>query len=144
MVDSVWLFAEKKFKTKFYDDESKLFFCKILNLNKLDLSIDDIKKLSPTFKQKIYVALLAVPKGKVTTYKELANRVGSKAYRAIGQFMNKNPFAPSVPCHRVISSDGSLGGFASGLDKKKVLLKKEGVVILNDKIDKMFFYNHNN
>ncbi|MCF7872125.1 DNA-deoxyinosine glycosylase [Candidatus Woesearchaeota archaeon] len=108
-----------------------------------DQKVYEYKKyFKPSLKQKIYTALLAVPKGKVTTYKELANRVGSKAYRAVGQIMNKNSWAPEVPCHRVVASDGSLGGFAEGLKKKKALLESECVKIINNKIDEKYFYKH--
>ncbi len=55
-------------------------------------------------------------------------------YRAVGNALNKNPFAPLVPCHRVVSSDGSLGGFAYGSKAKIVLLKKEGVAVKNNQI----------
>jgi len=79
--------------------------------------------------------LRKVPKGKVTTYKALANELGTAAYRAVGNAMNKNPHAPKTPCHRVINADGRLGGFASGLENKKKLLKAEGVKIENEKID---------
>lgn len=87
------------------------------------------------FEEKVYDVLMKVPKGKVTTYKALANAVGSKGYRAVGQAMNKNPYAPSVPCHRVIASDGTLGGFASGVSKKIRMLKKEGIEIIGGRID---------
>lgn len=82
-----------------------------------------------TFNEQCYALLKTVPKGKVTTYKALAHALGTKAYRAVGNAMNKNPYAPQVPCHRVISSDGSLGGFASGSKAKQVLLEQEGVRI---------------
>ena len=94
-----------------------------------------------TFSERCYDILRKVPKGKVTTYKALANALGTKAYRAVGTAMNKNPYAPKVPCHRVINSNGELGGFASGLKKKIKLLKKEGIEIKNNKIDlKKFEY----
>ena len=60
--------------------------------------------------------------------------MGSKAYRAVGQAMHRNPYAPEVPCHRVVSSDGSLGGFAWGLDKKISILAHEGILVKNNKI----------
>lgn len=60
--------------------------------------------------------------------------MGSKAYRAVGNALNKNPFAPKVPCHRVVSSDGSIGGFASGAMKKIELLKSEGIKVKGGKI----------
>jgi len=87
------------------------------------------------FYEKIYAKLRKVPKGKVTTYKALAHAVGSKAYRAVGTAMNKNPYAPKTPCHRVINSDGRVGKFATGTKKKIEMLKKEGVEIKNGKID---------
>ncbi|HQJ58151.1 MAG TPA: MGMT family protein, partial [Candidatus Pacearchaeota archaeon] len=75
-------------------------------------------------------------KGKVTTYKEIARKLNSKAYRAVGNAMNKNPYAPKVPCHRVVKSNGEVGGFAFGVKKKIEMLKKEGVYIdKNNKID---------
>ncbi|MBI2558493.1 MGMT family protein [Candidatus Woesearchaeota archaeon] len=75
-----------------------------------------------------------IPKGKVTTYKLLAEAAGTKAYRAVGQALNKNPYAPVVPCHRVVDSKGYLHGFAHGLKKKAELLRKEGIKIKNNKI----------
>lgn len=82
-----------------------------------------------------YELLKKVPSGKVTTYKALAEALKTKAYRAVGNAMNKNPYAPKVPCHRVINANGNLGGFASGVNKKVFLLKKEGIKITNGKID---------
>ena len=76
-----------------------------------------------------------MPKGKVTTYKSLAIAMKTKAYRAVGNAMNKNPYAPEVPCHRVINSNGNLGGFALGLPKKIKMLKAEGIEIKNNKIN---------
>lgn len=76
-----------------------------------------------------YRLLRRVPRGKITTYQEIAHALGSKAYRAVGQAMAKNPHAPKVPCHRVIRSDGRLGGYAGGVNKKTALLKKEGLTI---------------
>ena len=72
---------------------------------------------------------MEVPKGKVTTYRELAHALGTKAYRAVGQAMNRNPELVSVPCHRVIKSNGEVGGYALGIDRKKELLKMEGVQV---------------
>jgi len=87
------------------------------------------------FQDKVYNLCKKVPKGKVTTYKEIARAIGTKAYRAVGTALNKNPFAPKVPCHRVVNSDGSIGGFASGVDKKIRLLRKEGVEIKGKRIN---------
>ena len=83
----------------------------------------------------VYKKLKEVPKGKVTTYKYLARAAGNeKAVRAVGNIMNKNPFAPEVPCHRVVQSDGSIGGFAHGSQQKKKMLVSEGVMFNGNKI----------
>jgi methylated-DNA-[protein]-cysteine S-methyltransferase len=87
------------------------------------------------FNERCYALLKQVPKGKVTTYKALARAMESKGYRAVGNAMNKNPYAPQVPCHRVINANGSLGGFAHGLGKKIEMLKSEGVIVENNKVD---------
>jgi methylated-DNA-[protein]-cysteine S-methyltransferase len=79
-----------------------------------------------TFNQKVWALTARVPKGRVTTYGELA--------RALGNAMNKNPYAPGVPCHRVVGSDGSLTGFASGLEKKRKMLAREGVACKGDRV----------
>ena len=77
---------------------------------------------------KVYRKLLQVPKGKVTTYSELANAVGLKnGQRTIGMIMKKNPYPVIVPCHRVVKSDGTIGGYSptGGVDKKSQLLRME-------------------
>src|SRR5437660_11212534 len=79
-----------------------------------------------TFNQKVWALTARVPKGRVTTYAELARALGTQAYRAVSNAMNKNPYAPAVPCHRVVGSDGSLTGFAAGLGKKRRMLVAEG------------------
>ena len=81
-----------------------------------------------------YDILCQVPKGKVTTYQLLAKAMKTRGARAVGNALNKNPFAPKVPCHRVVRSDGSLGGFASGAEEKKKLLAREGVRVQGNKI----------
>jgi methylated-DNA-[protein]-cysteine S-methyltransferase len=84
-----------------------------------------------SFAERCYGVLRKVPKGSVTTYKDIGNALKSKAYRAVGNAMNKNPYAPKVPCHRVIRSDGFVGQFAKGKNEKIRLLKSEGVDINN-------------
>ena len=91
------------------------------------------------FQEKVWELCREIPKGKVTTYKALAEKLGTRAYQAIGQALKRNPYAPEVPCHRVVASDGSLGGFMGKragkcLTKKVALLKKEGVSIARGKI----------
>ncbi len=89
-----------------------------------------------SFNDKVYVAMRRIPRGKVSTYKALAKAAGHpKAARAVGNACNANPDAPRTPCHRVIASDGSLGGYAHGLKKKVALLKAEGVEVRAGKID---------
>ena len=93
------------------------------------------------FSERVYKVTKKVPKGKVTTYKDIAHALQCKAYRAVGSALNKNPYAPVVPCHRVVNNNGKLGGFASGLRKKVKMLKQEGIVIENNKINlKKFKY----
>ena|SRR3990167_6788013 len=96
------------------------------------------------FQHQVYELVRKVPRGKVTTYKEIGKALGKDGniYRAIGQALNKNPFTPEVPCHRVVASDGTLGGFAKGSEAKKNLLEAEGIVIKNNSIvefDKKFY-----
>jgi len=97
--------------------------------------------ITKSLNEKIYKLLRKVPKGKVTTYKALAEALGTKAYRAVGQAMRCNPYAPEVPCHRCVSSNGSIGGFAGCINpnskevRRKIrMLKKEGILIKNNKI----------
>jgi methylated-DNA-[protein]-cysteine S-methyltransferase len=88
-----------------------------------------------TLEHKVYKKLLEVPKGKVTTYSELAKAVGLKnGQRAIGRIMSKNPLPVIVPCHRVILSSGNIGGYMWGEKVKKNMLSKEGIKIENGKI----------
>ena len=77
------------------------------------------------FSEKVYEETRKIPKGKTTTYKELAILAGRpKAWRAVGNILAKN-FNPDIPCHRVVRSDGKIGGYNRGMDKKILLLKKE-------------------
>ncbi len=81
------------------------------------------------FQQAVWKACAGIPKGQVRTYAWIARRIGRpNAARAVGNALGKNPFAPTVPCHRVIASDKSLGGYSGrgGIKKKAALLKKEG------------------
>lgn len=85
------------------------------------------------FQRRVYMALQSVPVGRVTTYKLLAKALGIQSPRAVGQALRLNPFAPEVPCHRVISSDFSIGGYSgerygAQVEKKRQLLATEGVV----------------
>ena len=84
------------------------------------------------FQIKVWKYLLKIPKGKVKTYKEVAVAIKSPhSARAVGNALGKNPYAPKIPCHRVIKSDGSLGGYSGkgGIKTKRKLLKKEGITL---------------
>lgn len=93
--------------------------------------------------RKVYQKLLKVPKGKVTTYGDLAKAIGlENGQRVIGQIMNKNPFPVIIPCHRVVKSDGKVGGYYYGEKVKTKMLSDEGISVKNGKIqdwDKTIF-----
>jgi methylated-DNA-[protein]-cysteine S-methyltransferase len=99
----------------------------------MNLSGNSFKRETTTpFQQRVYRAVETIPAGMVTTYKLVALAIDCKSPRAIGQALRKNPFAPQVPCHRVIKSDLTIGGFVGciageKIDQKLSLLKKEGV-----------------
>lgn len=81
------------------------------------------------FSRRVYEVVADISRGQTMSYAEVASAAGRpKAVRAVGNILNKNPFAPDVPCHRVVRSDGTVGGFAHGSAKKKALLEKEGVL----------------
>lgn len=76
------------------------------------------------FQRKVYLALLQVPEGQTISYKELGLRIGCRSPQAIGQALKRNPFAPYVPCHRVICSDGSIGGFHGQISGEMIVRKR--------------------
>ena len=89
-------------------------------------------KSHPPFYQAVWRACAEIPKGEVRTYGWIARRMGKPgAARAVGQALGKNPFAPAVPCHRVVGADGRLTGYsgAGGVAKKRRLLRAEGVPV---------------
>jgi len=82
-----------------------------------------------SFKQKVFEVVRGIPKGSVLTYKEVAEKAGSpKAFRAVGNILNKN-YNLEIPCHRVIRSDGKIGGYNRGAEVKYRILKEEGARI---------------
>lgn len=76
------------------------------------------------FQRRVYLALLDVPPGTTITYGELAERIGCRSAQAIGQALRRNPFAPDVPCHRVVAADGSLGGYNGERDGEQIEYKR--------------------
>ncbi|MDE1810498.1 MAG: MGMT family protein [Candidatus Micrarchaeota archaeon] len=81
------------------------------------------------FQAKVLLIVSTVPMGKTVTYKQLARMAGRpKAYRAVGTALNRNPFPVRIPCHRVVRSDGDIGGYFYGKRKKMELLVREGAI----------------
>ena len=85
------------------------------------------------FQRRVYLELLNVPRGQTITYGELARRIGCRSAQAVGQALRRNPFAPHVPCHRVVAADGSLCGFngqreGEQIERKHQLLIDEGAL----------------
>lgn len=86
--------------------------------------------MQKTFTEKVYAVAAKIPKGKTMTYKQVAEKIGMPhACRAVGNVLNKNPDTKRVPCHRVIRSDGTVGGYAWGSAKKAKILRAEGATI---------------
>jgi methylated-DNA-[protein]-cysteine S-methyltransferase len=94
------------------------------------------------FQKKVYDAVSGIPRGRVSTYREIARAIGCGSPRAVGQALKKNPFAPRVPCHRVIASDLTIGGFqgqkvGAAILRKLRLLAKEGVAFRSGRLSDM-------
>jgi methylated-DNA-[protein]-cysteine S-methyltransferase len=91
------------------------------------------------FEEKVWKLMERIPKGRVTTYGQIAKKLHTRAYRAVGNACRKNPYAPRVPCHRVVRSDGNVGGFGGKTSGKTVKekiqrLREENVEVKNGKI----------
>lgn len=87
------------------------------------------------FERKVLVATFKIPRGKVSTYKRIATKIGKpRAYRATANALHKNPLHPIVPCHRVVRSDGKFGGEKKAAASRRKLVEKEGVPIENNKV----------
>ena len=89
-----------------------------------------MKLIGTEFQLKVWAYLRKIPRGSVRTYSQVAKDIGKPlAIRAVANAIGKNPYAPKIPCHRVIRSDGSLGGYSGkgGIKTKRFLLKKEGI-----------------
>lgn len=96
----------------------------------MDAVDNDIRKrvLNATnitdFQRRVYIELLNVPRGETISYGELARRIGCGSAQAVGQALRRNPFAPDVPCHRVVAADGSLGGYMGERDGEQIEYKR--------------------
>ena len=84
-------------------------------------------RLPTPFEEAVYAVVRRIPRGQTRSYRWVAEQLGdSELARAVGNALHRNPYAPRVPCHRVVRTDGSLGGFAGGTAKKLTLLRQEG------------------
>jgi len=109
------------------------------DLDMLELDVDKSNTNLPvksTFQKDVLLETYNIPYGEVVTYKSLAEKLRSRAYRAVGTVMAKNPYPLVVPCHRVVKSDLTIGQYGGGWKMKRELLKKEGVHLKGDKIIK--------
>ncbi len=90
-----------------------------------------------SFQEAVYRALEKIPAGSVSTYGAVAAYLGTKAVRAVATAVGKNPYAPKVPCHRVVSADGSIGNYSGegGVERKTELLRQEGVHVEKGRIE---------
>jgi len=96
-----------------------------------------------SFTEKVYRTCVSIPKGTVASYSQIARAINSpKSARAVGNALNKNR-SKSVPCHRVIRSDGSVGGFAHGAKAKIRLLESEGVEVIGGRVAPCFLFHIN-
>ncbi len=90
------------------------------------------------FQEKVWAKCRKIPRGRVSTYGEIASAIGNpKAARAVGNALNKNPFK-NVPCHRVVKSNGEVGGYAHGARRKIEKLRREGVKVKKGKVSVSF------
>ncbi|PIS41722.1 MAG: hypothetical protein COT25_01590, partial [Candidatus Kerfeldbacteria bacterium CG08_land_8_20_14_0_20_42_7] len=101
---------------------------------KIIRTINFLNRKNINFKQKVYEVVKEIPKGKTSTYSVIAQTIGyPRAWRAVGNVLSKNK-NPKIPCHRVIKSDGKVGGYNLGIKNKIALLKKEGVIIKKKRV----------
>jgi O-6-methylguanine DNA methyltransferase len=104
-------------------------------MKSLDVSLDISNLFNTDFSQKVINSLIKIRPGESTTYSDLAKKVNSKAYRAVGSVLRKNPLPLIIPCHRVIKKNGKIGGFMGQMDEdwqinlKRSLLRIEGFLI---------------
>jgi methylated-DNA-[protein]-cysteine S-methyltransferase len=108
-----------------------------MDLNSIKTEEDVVRALKwkTQFEKDVLIATYRIPKGKISTYKRIAEKIGRpKSCRAVGNALHKNPLSPVVPCHRVVGSDGSFGGPEKGAKWRRDTVAKEGVPINNGKV----------
>jgi methylated-DNA-[protein]-cysteine S-methyltransferase len=107
------------------------------DLLEMDISTEsshETSTIKTNFERNVILEVASIPKGHVKTYKEIATSMKTQGYRAVGTAIGKNPFPIVVPCHRVVRSDGKVGGFRGGKQMKVEMLINEGFKIKSDKI----------
>ena len=118
--NEVWIESPEMLQP--YEEQLKAYFMGELREFTCKLDLEGTE-----FQKKCWNALLSIPYGKICSYADIARQVGSpRSFRAVGQANHRNPIAIIVPCHRVITSSGTLGGYGGGLDVKRMLLQLEG------------------
>lgn len=118
--NEVWIESPEMLQP--YEEQLKAYFLGELREFTCKLDLEGTE-----FQKKCWNALLSIPYGKVCSYADIAREVGRpRSFRAVGQANHRNPIAIIVPCHRVITSSGTLGGYGGGLDVKRMLLQLEG------------------
>jgi len=120
--------------TKKYKNELELKY-----FNQIIKAIGGSVRRPGAFSTKVYEACANIPEGKIGTYKTIAQAIKTRSYQGVGQALRNNPYAPRVPCHRVVATNGTIGGFCGQRTGKKIqekiaLLESEGIVIENGKI----------
>jgi len=111
-------------RKKFHREEK--LFSQYFEGKKEDFTSLPLDFISGTpYQRKVWLETRKIPYGKTQTYKFLAEKLNHRGYRSIGQALSRNPLLIVIPCHRVLSSDGSIGGFTGGLKLKKFLLRLE-------------------
>jgi len=122
-------FKKKDLPIERNDNKFKLeksLFSRYFSGKQEDFTSLSIDFLSGTpFQRKVWLETRKIPFGKTETYKSVALKMNNRGFRSIGQALSKNPILIVIPCHRVLCSDGSLGGFSAGLELKKFLLSLE-------------------
>jgi methylated-DNA-[protein]-cysteine S-methyltransferase len=114
-----------KLQSKKFHREEKLFR-RYFEGKKEDFTSLPLDFISGTpYQRKVWLETRKIPYGKTHTYKSIAKKLNHQGYRSVGQALSRNPLLIVIPCHRVLASDGSLGGFTGGLELKKLLLKLE-------------------
>ncbi|UTB33523.1 MAG: MGMT family protein [Methanobacterium sp. ERen5] len=117
-----------------YHGNKSNFDIELLEMDIPNKSSHVTSTLKTNFERDVILEVASIPQGHVRTYKEIATSVKTQGYRAVGTAIGKNPFPIVVPCHRVIRSDGKIGGFRGGKQMKIEMLINEGFKIKSDKI----------